>query len=149
MWPWPRGKYQTSPGSKSFVSAFPCGSMTVVRTRPSIDERPLGRGGVPVQLAHGARLELHRDAGDPLGDRQLLDGRLLAGAAADRPCPADFSSSNLKVGSSSPASSGSGTLFMKLGSPASAGFVRHQRRGRRGGEPRGRRQEFTSLPNPT
>ena len=35
MWPWPRGKYQTSPGSKSLVSAQPCGSITVVRTRPS------------------------------------------------------------------------------------------------------------------
>ena len=54
MWPWPRGKYQTSPGSKSFVSASPCGSMTVVRTRPSSHERPLGGGGVPVQLAHGS-----------------------------------------------------------------------------------------------
>ena len=35
MWPWPRGKYQTSPGSKSLVSAKPLGSITVVRTRPS------------------------------------------------------------------------------------------------------------------
>jgi len=47
------------------------------------DKRPLGRGGVPVQLAHGARLQLHRHARDPLGDRQLLDCRLLAVAAAD------------------------------------------------------------------
>ena len=37
--------------------------------------------------------------------------------------PLDFSSSNLKVGRSSPASSGSGTLFMKLASPASARLV--------------------------
>ena len=36
MCPCPRGKYQMSPGSKSFVSEFPCGSATVVRTRPSI-----------------------------------------------------------------------------------------------------------------
>ena len=36
MWPCPRGKYQTSPGSNSLVSARPCGSMTVVRTRPSM-----------------------------------------------------------------------------------------------------------------
>src|SRR2546428_8658721 len=34
MWPWPRGKYQMSPGSKSFVSAYPPGPKTVVRTRP-------------------------------------------------------------------------------------------------------------------
>src|SRR5579864_8698174 len=34
MWPWPRGKCHTSPGSKWFVSAPPCGSKTVVRTRP-------------------------------------------------------------------------------------------------------------------
>ena len=35
-WPWPRGKYQMSPGSKSLVSEQPCGSMTVVRTAPSV-----------------------------------------------------------------------------------------------------------------
>ena len=34
MCPWPRGKYQTSPGSKSLVSELPCGSITVVRTCP-------------------------------------------------------------------------------------------------------------------
>jgi len=34
--------------------------------------------------------------------------------------PDDFSRANLKVGSSLPDTSGSGTLFMKLGSPASA-----------------------------
>ena len=61
----------------------PCGSMTVVRTRSFDHEGPLGGGGMPVQLAHHARLEPHRDAGQPLGDRQLLDGRLLAIAAAD------------------------------------------------------------------
>ncbi len=33
-WPWPRGKYQTSPGSKSFTSEVPSGPITVVRTRP-------------------------------------------------------------------------------------------------------------------
>src|SRR5689334_15386518 len=39
--------------------------------------------------------------------------------------PADFSSANLNVGSSLPARSGSGTLFMKLGSPpTAAGAVR-------------------------
>src|SRR5271157_2952498 len=49
------------------------------------DKRPFGSRGVPVQLAHGARLQPHRDARDPLGDRQLFDGRLLAVAAADHP----------------------------------------------------------------
>ena len=47
------------------------------------NERPFGRGGVPVQLAHRAGLKPHRDAGDPLGDRQLRDGRLLAVTVAD------------------------------------------------------------------
>src|SRR5262249_780052 len=37
--------------------------------------------------------------------------------------PSDFSRANLKVGRSSPERSGSGTLFMKLGSPAAAGFA--------------------------
>jgi hypothetical protein len=35
--------------------------------------------------------------------------------------PSDFSSANLKVGKSLSDSAGSGTLFMKLGSPAMAG----------------------------
>ena len=77
------------------------------------DERPLGGRGVPVQLAHHARLEAHRDAGDALGDRQLLDGRLLAVAAADRPCPSDFSSSNLNVGSSLPDEDGIGDVVLE------------------------------------
>jgi hypothetical protein len=33
---------------------------------PLEDERPLGRGGVPVEFPHAAGLELHRGAGDPL-----------------------------------------------------------------------------------
>src|SRR6185436_12189285 len=37
--------------------------------------------------------------------------------------PSDFSSANLKVGRSLPASVGSGTLFMKLGSPPAAGVA--------------------------
>jgi hypothetical protein len=48
---------------------------------PFDDKGPFGRGGVPVQLAHYARLEPHRDAGDSLRDRQLQDGRLFAEAA--------------------------------------------------------------------
>jgi len=47
------------------------------------NERPFRRGGVPVQLAHRAGLKPHRDAGDPLGDRQLRNRRLLAVAVAD------------------------------------------------------------------
>ena len=47
------------------------------------NERPLRRGGVPVQLAHRAGLKPHRDAGDPLGNRQLRNRRLLAVTVAD------------------------------------------------------------------
>ena len=83
MWPWPRGKYQTSPGSKSLVSARPSGSIDGGADAALEDERPFGRGGVPVQFAHRAGLKPHRDAGDPLGDRQLRDRRLLAVAVAD------------------------------------------------------------------
>jgi hypothetical protein len=75
-----------------------------------------------VKFAHDAGLEPHGDAGDALGDRQLRDGRLLAEAAAIT-FPADFSSANLNVGSWSPDRSPSGTLFMKLGSPAAAGVA--------------------------
>src|SRR5262249_15715871 len=46
--------------------------------------------------------------------------------------PWDFSRANLKVGRSSPERSGSGTWFMKLGSPAAPGFV-----GGKGGEASG------------
>ena len=54
------------------------------RSHAAVDhERPFGGGGVPVQLAHHAGFQDHRDAGDALGDRQLLDGRLAADAAAD------------------------------------------------------------------
>jgi hypothetical protein len=36
---------------------------------PFDDERPFGGGGVPVQFAHRAGLEPHRDARDPPRDR--------------------------------------------------------------------------------
>ena len=36
------------------------------------NERPFGRGGVPVQLAHHAGFKLHRYARDSFRDRQLL-----------------------------------------------------------------------------
>ena len=86
------------------------------------DERPLGGGGVPVQFAHRARLEPHRDAGDPLGDRQLLDGGFLAVAVADdlafRLLQRELEGRQFLAGEH-----GSGTLFMKLGSPAAAGWA--------------------------
>jgi hypothetical protein len=88
------------------------------------DERPLGGGGMPVQFTRCPRLEHHRDTGDPPGDRQLLDCRLLAVAVADDLLPSDFSIPNLKVGGSSLSRIGSGTLFMRLGSPASPDFGR-------------------------
>ena len=122
MWPWPRGKYHTSPGSKSFVSAFPCGSMTVVRTRPSITN------------AHSAAVACQWSSRMAPGSSfietpaiPLEIGNCSTVASLPKlppiTLPSDFSSSNLKVGNSLPASSGSGTLFMKLGSPASARLV--------------------------
>ncbi len=50
---------------------------------PLEHERPFGRGGVPVHLAHRAGLEPHRNPGNSLGDRQLRDGGFLAVAVAD------------------------------------------------------------------
>ena len=49
---------------------------------PLEDKSPFRRRRVPVQLARDARLKPHRHAGDSLRDRQLLDGRFLAEAAA-------------------------------------------------------------------
>src|SRR6185369_11185728 len=48
-------------------------------------ERPFSSRGVPVQLAHYSRLELHRHAGDALGDGQLLDRYFFAKALAEHP----------------------------------------------------------------
>ena len=54
------------------------------RPHPSfVHEGPLRRGGVPVQLAHAARLQPHRHARDSRGDGELLDGGLLGRALAD------------------------------------------------------------------
>src|SRR6185437_11270910 len=47
------------------------------------DESPFRSRGVPVQLAHRARFQTHRHAGDALGDGQLLNRGLLARTAAD------------------------------------------------------------------
>src|SRR5262245_1892562 len=46
-------------------------------------EGPFGGGGVPMHFAHCARLQDHRNTGDTFGNRQLLDGRFPAHAAAD------------------------------------------------------------------
>jgi len=43
---------------------------------PLEDERPLGCGGVPVELAHRSGLDPHRNPGNSLRDRQLRDGCL-------------------------------------------------------------------------
>ena len=47
------------------------------------DERPLGSRCVPVKLAHHTRLQLHRHASDPFGDRQLFGCHFLAKAVAE------------------------------------------------------------------
>src|SRR6478736_8478814 len=120
MWPWPRGKYQTSPGSKSLVSARPLGSITVVRTRPSSTN------------AHSAAVACQCNSriapGSSFIDTPAIPfeiGNCVTVASLPKllpiTLPSDFSSANLKVGNSLPDRSGSGTLFMKLGSPAPAG----------------------------
>src|SRR5262249_46124472 len=50
---------------------------------PLGDEGPLCRGGVPMKLSHRSWLKPHRDSRDPLGNRQLLHGRLFPVALAD------------------------------------------------------------------
>ena len=79
---------------------------------PFENESPFRGRRVPVQFAGHARLEAHRDAGDSLGNRQLLDRGFFA-VAASCTLPFDFSRANLKVGSSLPERIGSGTLFLK------------------------------------
>ena len=118
-WPWPRGKYQTSPG----LEVVGLGAALRVdhgRAHAAFDdEGPLGGGRVPVQFAHHAGLHAHRHAGDALRDRQLRRPSPPCRSCRRSPCPSDFSSSNLKVGSSLPDVTGSGTLFWKLSSPPS------------------------------
>ena len=54
---------------------------------PSLDDKsPLGGDRMPVQLADAAGIQAHRDPGQPLGYRQLFDGRL-PGRAAVRDMP--------------------------------------------------------------
>jgi hypothetical protein len=50
---------------------------------PLEDQRPLGCGGVPVELTHRAGLDPHRNPGNSLGDRQLRDGCLFPVAVTD------------------------------------------------------------------
>ncbi len=122
MWPWPRGKYQTSPGSKSLVSARPCGSITVVRTRPSSTK------------AHSAAVACQCSSRIAPGSScietpamPLEIGNWVTVASLPKLPPITLpwlaSSANLKVGSSLSDSAESGTLFMKLGSPAAACVV--------------------------
>src|SRR5882757_1551529 len=120
MWPCPLGKYQTSPGSKSLVSAKPCGSITVVRTRPSMTN------------AHSAAVACQCSSRIAPGSSRIETPAMpleigSCSTVASLPkllpitLPADFSSANLNVGRSLPERAGSGTLFIKLGSPAAAG----------------------------
>ena len=54
------------------------------RADPPLDyERPFRRRRVPMQLAHCPGLHPHRDAGDPLRNRQLLYGSFLPKTFAD------------------------------------------------------------------
>src|SRR5689334_11506642 len=112
-WPWPRGKYQMSPGSKSFVSAQPCGSMTVVRTRPEMTN------------AHSAAVACQCSSRIAPGSRIIETPAMpleigSCSTVASRPTlppitlPSDFSSSNLKVGNSLPDRSGSGSLMLLM-----------------------------------
>jgi hypothetical protein len=116
MWPCPRGKYQTSPGPNSLVSAFPTGSIAVVRTRPSRTN------------AHSAAVACQCSSRIAPGSSCIETPAIpfeigSCSTVASLPklppitFPCDASSANLKVGSSFLLSSGSGTLFIKLGSP--------------------------------
>src|SRR5271170_4080651 len=110
-WPWPRGKYQTSPGSKSLVSERPSGSTTVVRTRPSRTN------------AHSAAVACQCSSRVTPGSRRIETPAMpleigSSSTVASLPklpsmtLPRDFSSENLNVGNSFPDSSGSGVLFL-------------------------------------
>lgn len=120
MWPCPRGKYQTSPGSKSLVSANPFGSITVVRTRPS----RMKAHSAAVACQCSSRIAPTSSRIDTPAMPFEIGNCVTVASLPKLPpitLPCDFSSANLKVGNSLPERSGSGTLFMKLGSPAAAG----------------------------
>src|SRR5438105_4960711 len=119
MWPCPRGKYHTSPVSKSLVSEYPPGAMTVVRTRPL----STNAHSAAVACQWSSRmLPGARPMDTPAIPLEMGNSSTVASRAVFLPITfgLDFSRAYLKVGSSLPASTGSGTLFMKLGSPASA-----------------------------
>jgi hypothetical protein len=94
------------------------------RRGPALDhECPLGRTGMPVELAHGAGVWGFIETPEiplEIGNCSTVNS-LPKLPSITRPC--DFPSSNLKVGSSLPASIGSRMLFMKLESLASARLV--------------------------
>ena len=50
---------------------------------PLEDERPLGRGGMPVRFAHRSGLDPHGNPRKSFGNRQLRDGCLFPVAVAD------------------------------------------------------------------
>ena len=107
MCPCPRGKYQTSPGSKSLVSACPLGSITVVRTRPSITKAHSAAVACQCnsRIAPGSSRMETPAMPLAIGNCSTVDSlpELLP-----MTLPSDFSSSYLKVGNSAPESSESG-----------------------------------------
>ena len=121
MWPWPRGKYQTSPGPKSFVSALPCGSMTVVRTRPSITNAHSAAVACQCSSRMAPGSSFIETPAIPL---EIGNCSTVASLPKLPPMtlPSDFSSANLNVGSSLPESKGSGTLFLNGKSSSAAAF---------------------------
>src|ERR1700733_2374969 len=119
MCPWPRGKYQTSPGSKSLVSAKPSGSITVVRTRPLSTKAH----SAAVACQCSSRMAPGSSFIDtPAMPLEIGNCSTVASLPKLLPMtlPSDFSRANLNVGSSCPDKSGSGTLLEKLVSPAVA-----------------------------
>ena len=58
-WPWPRGKYQTSPGPKSTISERSSRIDGGDAAAAVDDIGPFGGIGVPVQLAEAAGVERH------------------------------------------------------------------------------------------
>src|SRR5207244_1823260 len=96
---------------------YPPRPVTAVRTRPLFTNAHSAAVACQWSSRMTHRGQPHGDPGDSLGDRQLLDGGFIRIALAAH-APFDFSRANLKVRSSLPDRSGSGTLFMKLGSPA-------------------------------
>ena len=100
MCPCPRGKYQTSPGSKSLISEVPSGPITVVRTRPLMTN------------AHSAAMACQCSSRIPPGFKRIetpaspleIGSSLTVACLAEPPsvtCPLFCSMANRKVGSSS------------------------------------------------